>query len=95
MIRNIDINNEGCGNLDGLKACLDYPTCGYDNSDTLLIAGWILPSDPLNNNIQVIVKVEENNEQHEFNTIPGKIHEHARIYRLRSVAGSQILNFMS
>ena len=25
----------------------------------------------------------------------GKIHEHARIYRLRSVAGSQILNFMS
>ncbi|ELF5873619.1 hypothetical protein RNI28_004995 [Escherichia coli] len=69
MIRNIDINNEGCGNLDGLKACLDYPTCGYDNSDTLLIAGWILPSDPLNNNIQVIVKVEENNEQHEFNTI--------------------------
>lgn len=26
---------------------------------------------------------------------PGKIHEHARIYRLRSVAGSQILNFMS
>ncbi len=28
-------------------------------------------------------------------TPPGKIHEHARIYRLRSVAGSQILNFMS
>ncbi|WP_439231880.1 hypothetical protein [Klebsiella quasipneumoniae] len=28
-------------------------------------------------------------------TFPGKIHEHARIYRLRSVAGSQILNFMS
>ena len=27
--------------------------------------------------------------------VPGKIHEHARIYRLRSVAGSQILNFMS
>ena len=51
MIRNIDINNEGCGNLDGLKACLDYPTCGYDNSDTLLIAGWILPSDPLNNKL--------------------------------------------
>lgn len=25
----------------------------------------------------------------------GKIHEHARIYRVRSVAGSQILNFMS
>ncbi|NHM10855.1 glycosyltransferase, partial [Citrobacter youngae] len=29
------------------------------------------------------------------NAIAGKIHEHARIYRLRSVAGSQILNFMS
>lgn len=29
------------------------------------------------------------------NTSSGKIHEHARIYRLRSVAGSQILNFMS
>lgn len=27
--------------------------------------------------------------------VAGKIHEHARIYRLRSVAGSQILNFMS
>ncbi len=27
--------------------------------------------------------------------VSGKIHEHARIYRLRSVAGSQILNFMS
>ncbi|MEX6156972.1 NAD-dependent epimerase/dehydratase family protein [Providencia rettgeri] len=29
------------------------------------------------------------------NDATGKIHEHARIYRLRSVAGSQILNFMS
>lgn len=30
-----------------------------------------------------------------FIVMTGKIHEHARIYRLRSVAGSQILNFMS
>lgn len=32
--------------------------------------------------------------EEKFN-LAGKIHEHARIYRLRSVAGSQILNFMS
>ena len=30
-----------------------------------------------------------------FARLSGKIHKHARIYRLRSVAGSQILNFMS
>ncbi len=33
--------------------------------------------------------------ERELGNWTGKIHEHARIYRLRSVAGSQILNFMS
>lgn len=69
MIRNLDINTEGCSKLDNLKACLDYPACGYDNNEMLLIAGWVLPSDPLNNDIRVIVRVTENEKTQDFNTI--------------------------
>ncbi|WP_260236718.1 hypothetical protein [Escherichia coli] len=39
--------------------------------------------------------VMPNGDRKQLESITGKIHEHARIYRLRSVAGSQILNFMS
>lgn len=42
-----------------------------------------------------LVQIEQLIQQLDAVSRPGKIHEHARIYRLRSVAGSQILNFMS
>lgn len=68
MIRYVDVHAEGCSNLDDLKACLDYPACGYHDGESILIAGWILPPEPLNNNIQVIIRLEDNQQSQDINT---------------------------
>lgn len=66
MIKHIDITTDGCSGLGDMQACLDYPRCGYHDDDTILVAGWVLPSDPLNDDIHIIVKVEYNQQHHEF-----------------------------
>jgi len=70
MTQYIDINNYNSSNLGDLKACLDYPICGYNNNDNILIAGWVLPPEPLNNDIKVIIRLEENEEYQYVNTTP-------------------------
>lgn len=68
MIRYVDVHTENCSNLGDLKGCLDYPACGYYNGNTILIAGWVLPADPLNNDIQVVVRVDDKQNPHDYQT---------------------------
>lgn len=66
MIKNIYVTSEGCSGLGQLEACLDYPLCGYHDDNAILIAGWVLPLDPISNDVQVIVKVEGDLKPQEF-----------------------------
>lgn len=68
VIKYIDVTTEGCTGLGDVKAFLDYPACGYHDGDTILIAGWVLPVEPLNSDLQVIVRVEENQRHHDVCT---------------------------
>lgn len=68
MIQYLDIHTEDCNKLGTLKACLDFPACGYHEGNTLLIAGWVLPIDPLKNDVKVIVRVEDEDHSRDFNT---------------------------
>ena len=67
MIKYIDITTDGCSGLGDMQACLDYPKCGYHDDDSILIAGWVLPSSPLSDNVHIIVRTEENQQHHDIN----------------------------
>lgn len=66
MIKYVDITTDGCSRLGDMQACLDYPKCGYHDDDSILIAGWVLPSSPLSDNVHVIVRVEENQQHNDI-----------------------------
>ena len=67
MIRYVDIYAEENFKLVDVKSCLDYPACGYHESDEILIAGWVLPSNPLSNDLSVIVRVRNGESLHDYN----------------------------
>ncbi|WP_081000509.1 adenylyltransferase/cytidyltransferase family protein [Citrobacter freundii] len=58
------------------------------STDELVCSYKNPPAVPFEERIEIVRGLK-------YPDLAGKIHEHARIYRLRSVAGSQILNFMS
>ena len=68
MIKHIDINTDEYVMLGDIKACLDYPLCGYHDNDTILIAGWVLPPELSHSKIQVIIRVENNHHTYDVKT---------------------------
>ncbi|MEL4204797.1 hypothetical protein P0W48_15785 [Plesiomonas shigelloides] len=68
MIKNIDVIIDGCSDAGELKACLDYPRCGYHADEDILIAGWVLPLDPLNDDVKVIIKIDDDLHHQEMKT---------------------------
>lgn len=48
--------------LGNIRACLDFPACGYHDKKTILFAGWVLPIDPVNHQINVKLIIEENGQ---------------------------------
>lgn len=65
----IDVTTDGCLPLNELELCLDYPLCGFQDADSILIAGWVLPSDTLASVIRVIIRVVENQQTRDIETL--------------------------
>lgn len=68
MIKHIDINADEHVMLGNIKACLDYPLCGYHDNEAILIAGWVLPPELSDSKIQVVIRVENDHQTYDVKT---------------------------